>query len=281
MTDTLFKKTKLVIKACKLIVKNFPDALGIRIQQRIRKTITMINQNCNMAKKQAPVINWDITKKLAKSLWEDISVPRGSNITSIRARKAAATALILTAKSGARWIDVHRIMWQDLKFTSTNGHVIVQAPLRLSKNNLTNNMPQAYQWASSKSSDPEDCPWLSFKRWWIWCGRPKQGFVFSNGRGEQLCHKSTMSFVTRHANQKLGLTKPFIPTMHSGRVTHVLTLDKLNMSKRSIIRSMNWKTDTMINYYMNTRSMCSDGAPALKLASLKNGELQNLQKDLR
>ena len=172
-------------------------------------------------------------------------------------------------------------MWQDLKFKSENGHVIVQAPLRLSKNNLTNNIPQAYQWASSDSTDPYDCPWNMFKRWWIYCQRPKKGFVFSDRRGNQLCHKSTISFVTRHAKNKLGLPKHKIPTMHSGRVTHVLTLDKLNVSKRSIIRSLNWKTDTMINYYMNTRSMCSEGAPALKLASLKAGELQKLQKDLQ
>ena len=260
-------------------MKNFNDPLSTRILQRIRKTITVVNSTCNMAKKQAPVINWDITKRIAKSLWEDISVERGSNITSIRSRKAAATALILTAKSGARWIDIHRLHWQDLKFTSEGGHVIVQAPLRFSKNNLTNNVPQAYQWASADSNDPMDCPWQAFKRWWIYCGKPKHGHVFSNRRGKPLCHKSTLGFIQRKA-KKLGLPKFETPTGHSGRVTYVLSLDKLNVSKRSIIRSMNWRTDTMINYYMNTRSMCSKGAPALKMAALKEGELQRLQKDL-
>ena len=189
-------------------------------------------------------------------------------------------AIFLTAKSGARWIDLHRLRWEDLKFKSENGHVIVQAPLRFSKNNLTNNVPQAYQWASSNSENTDDCPWKVFKRWWYWCGKPRKGFVFSDGRGNQLCDKSTIDFVQRQAKHKLKLPKHQIPTKHSGRVTYVLTLDKLNVSKRSIIRSMNWRTDTMINYYMNTRSMCSKGAPALKLASLKDGELQSLQKDL-
>ena len=71
-----------------------------------------------------------------------------------------------------------------------------------------------------------------------------------------------------------------IPRKHSGRVTMALTLDKLKLSKRSIIRGLNWKTDTMVNYYMNTRSMCSDGAPAHKLSNLQAGQLQHLQEDL-
>ena len=279
MTETLFKKTLMVIKVCKLVSKNFNDVFAIRIQQRIRKTIMLVNQTCNMAKKQAPVIEWNITKKIAKSLWEDISVSRGSNITSIRNRKAAATALLLAHTSGGRWIDIHRMKWEDLKFKKTIDTMYVQAPLRFSKNNLTNNVPQALQWASSVSTDKSDCPWTIFRRWWIWCGRPTKGFVFANGAGKMLSGNSTIYHVQAHA-RKLNLPDHQIPRKHSGRVTMVLTLDKLNMSKRSIIRGLNWRTDTMVNYYMNTRSMCAKNAPSHRLSKLKAGQLSQLQKDL-
>ena len=232
-----------------------------------------------IAKKQAPVIEWNITKKIAKSLWEDISVSRGSNITSIRNRKAAATALLLAHTSGGRWIDIHRMKWEDLKFKKTIDTMYVQAPLRFSKNNLTNNVPQALQWASSVSTDKSDCPWTIFRRWWIWCGRPTKGFVFANGAGKMLSGNSTIYHVQAHA-RKLNLPDHQIPRKHSGRVTMVLTLDKLNMSKRSIIRGLNWRTDTMVNYYMNTRSMCAKNAPSHRLSKLKAGQLSQLQKDL-
>ena len=279
MTETLLKKSQMLIKACRLISRNFDDLMALRIQQRIRGTITMINQNCNMAKKQAPVIEWNITKKIAQGLWNDISVNRGSNITSIRNRKGAATALLLAFTSGARWIDLHRLKWEDLKFKSIDDMLYVQAPLRLSKNNLTNNLPQALQWASSKSTDKTDCPWTIFKRWWVWCGKPRHGFIFAKGDGQVMSGNTTIYHVQKQA-RKMGLPEHQIPRKHSGRVTMVLTLDKLNLSKRSIIRGLNWRTDTMVNYYMNTRSMCSKGAPSHRLAQLKSGQLQSLQEDL-
>ena len=81
------KKTKTVIKSLKIISKNWDDRTAIRIHQRIRKTIVMINENCHMEKKQAPVLEWSLAKKIAKSLWNDISVRQGSNIKMIRHRK--------------------------------------------------------------------------------------------------------------------------------------------------------------------------------------------------
>ena len=184
MTETLFKKTKLVIKACKMLSTNFEEAMALRIQQRIRKTIAMVNDTCHMQKRQAPVIDWDTTKKIAKKLWTDTSVRRGSSIKSIRKRKAAATALLLTATCGGRWIDIHRTHWEDLKFHIENSTRIVQAPLRFSKNNLTNNLPQTLTWASSSKALPEDCPWTIFKRWWNWCGKPTKGFIFADRMGK-------------------------------------------------------------------------------------------------
>ena len=71
-----------------------------------------------------------------------------------------------------------------------------------------------------------------------------------------------------------------VPRKHSGRVTFVLTLEKLNVSKRKIIRGMNWRSDQMLNYYMNRRDMRTDEAPAMRIAKLKPGQLASLQKDL-
>ena len=279
MTETLFKKTNLVIKACKLLSKNFEDVMGVRIHQRIRKTIKMINQNCLMTKKQAPVIPWNITKRIANCLWRDTSVPRGSNITTIRKRKAAATILLLVATSGGRWVDAHRLKWEDLIFKDDGETKFVQAPLRFSKNNLTNNLPQALSWAKSTSSNPSDCPWTIFQRWWIWCGRPKKGFIFSDRKGNQLNGNTTIYYVQQQA-KKLNLPDHHIPRKHSGRVTMILTLDKLNVNKRTIIRGMNWRTDQMINYYMNRRAMCSKGAPSHVLSKLENGQLNAIQEQL-
>ena len=280
MTETLLKKTQLVIKACKLLSPNFEEVMAIRINQRIRKTITMINGTCLMAKKQAPVIDWDTSKKIAKRLWNDISVGRGSSIASIRKRKAAATALLLTATCGGRWIDVHRIFWEDLKFHTENSIKIVQAPLRFSKNNLTNNIPQTLTWAKSKSTDHADCPWTILKRWWNWCGKPTKGPVFADRSGKPYKNGDATIYQVQTAAKALNLPDHQIPRRHSGRVTFVLTLEKLNVSKRKIIRGLNWRSDQMINYYMNRRDMRSSDAPALKIAKLKSGQLSELQQDL-
>ena len=232
-----------------------------------------------MAKKQAPVIPWNITKKIAYHLWRDTSIPRGSNINAIRNRKAAATVSLLAATSGGRWIDVHRIRWEDLTFKTENNTKYVQAPLRFSKNNLTNNIPQALTWAASQSSDPSDCPWTIFKRWWSWCGKPVKGFVFADRKGLPINGNTTIYHVQKQA-KKLNLPDHLIPRKHSGRVTMILTLDKLNVNKRTIIRGLNWRTDQMINYYMNKRAMKSKGAPSHTLSQLQSGQLNAIQEDL-
>ena len=280
MTETLLKKTKLVIKACKILSKNFEEAMALRIQQRIRRTINIVNSTCHMKKKQAPVIDWDTAKRIAKRLWNDTSVGRGSSVKSIRKRKAAATAFLLTTLCGGRWIDLHRIHWEDLKFHCENSKRIVQAPLRFSKNNLTNNLPQTLTWASNSHTAPEDCPWSIFKKWWYWCGKPRRGLVFSDRTGAAYKDGGPTYNQLWTAAKALNLPDSKVPRRHSGRVTFVLTLEKLNVSKRKIIRGMNWRSDQMLNYYMNRRDMRTSDAPALKIAALKPGQLSKLQSDL-
>ena len=233
-----------------------------------------------MKKRQAPVIDWDTVKLISNKLWTDTTVGRGSSVKSIRKRKAAATALLLVNTCGGRWIDLHRIHWEDLKFHIENSNRIVQAPLRLSKNNLTNNLPQTLTWATSMDTSPQDCPWTIFKRWWKWCGKPKRGFVFADRAGKVFRDGDPTIHQVQVAAKALNLPDHKVPRKHSGRVTYVLTLEKLNVSKRKIIRGMNWRSDQMLKYYMNRRDMRTAEAPALRIAKLKPGQLANIQKDL-
>lgn len=280
MTESLLKKTNIVVKILKMTMTPYDDLIGLRIHQRIRKVIKMINETCHMAKKQAPVVDYETIKKIAKSLWEDISVPRGSNIKAIRHRKAAATALLLSHKCGTRWKDLHRIHWEDLQFSCRAGKKVVQAALRLSKNNLCNDFPQALTWAENKTTSLEDCPWKVFKRWWSWCGKPKNGPIFANRDGSAISDGITFYHVKQHSTKKLRLPSHKNPTKHSGRVTTVLTLEQMNVSKRRIMRNMNWRSDQMVNYYMNRRDMQSENAPALLLSNMSPNQLKNIQKDL-
>ena len=280
MTETLSKKTQIVIKAMKLIAKHWDEPMTIRLQQRIQKTIIMINKSCHMKKKQAPAIPWSIIKKIYLQLWDDISVDRGSNIQAIRLRKAAATALALSNLGGSRWIDLHRIHWEDLMFSKSGNIKFVQAPLRMSKNNICNDFPQSLTWASSTEKDPTDCPWEIFRKWWVWNGKPKKGFVFADGKKKQISGDVTIYHAQARA-KKMGLPNHHIPRKHTGRVTTVLTLEQLNVSKRRIMRNMNWRSDQMVNYYMNRRDMLTKQAPPSVLAKTPIQKIIKIQKNLR
>ena len=233
-----------------------------------------------MKKKQAPAIPWSIIKRIYNQLWNDISVDRGSNINSVRLRKAAATALALSNLGGSRWVDLHRIRWEDLIFEKTGSTKFVQAPLRMSKNNICNDFPQSLTWASASDKSPDDCPWEIFKKWWLWCGKPKKGFVFANRRGHQLSGNVTIYHVQARA-KKMKLPNHHIPRKHTGRVTTVLTLEQLNISKRRIMRNMNWRSDQMVNYYMNRRDMLTQQAPASVLAKTPINKIIKIQKNLK
>ena len=179
MTERLLKKAKIVIKTMHLISNEFTVLHEQRLLQRIRSLICKINIELPMFKKQAPICAWAEAKKISEALWRDISVTSGSNVSMIRKRKAAATAIILASKTGARWIDVHRLRWEDLVFSKVDNTKFIQAKLRLSKNNIINDFPQSLTWASTTNTPPRDCPRAILKRWWKWCGCPEKGYIFS------------------------------------------------------------------------------------------------------
>ena len=279
MTESLLNKTKIVIKIMKLISNNFSFRHEQRLLHRIRNIIVEINTACPMFKKQAPVVTWAKVKLISKQLWADTSVDRGSNIAIIRKRKAAATAMVLAAKSGGRWIDIHRLRWEDITFTKNNNIHFVQARLRLSKNNLLNDFPQSLTWASAAKTPKDDCPRALLKRWWDWCGRPKKGFVFANKNKSAIQGNHTIYQVRRQA-VKLGFRKHEIPTKHSFRITMCLTLKAMGVDSDTINRFMNWRSEMMQSYYLNVRNMRQTNGPAHKLANLSVNEVALLQNNL-
>ena len=279
MTEHLLSKTKIVIKVMKMLSNDFTMIHEQRLLQRIRNVITHINLSCPMFKKQAPVVPWNIVKSIAKALWDDVSVAHGSNISIIRKRKAAATAMILASKSGGRWIDVHRLKWEDLDFSTVDNIKFITAKLRLSKNNIINDFPQSLTWASTKDTAKEDCPRVALKQWWYWCGKPKNGFIFSNVDKTQINGNHTIYQVQRQA-RLLGLRKSQIPTKHSFRITMCLTLKSLGVEPDTINRFMNWRSEMMQSYYLNIRNMRKNDAPAHKLANLSQKDFDLLQNNL-
>lgn len=262
-----------------MLTSEFDETIEIRILQRIKKVIIMINETCLMQKKQAPILDWNTAKLIAHRLWNDTTISQGASIKAIRKRKAAATALLLTNACGSRWQDLHRVRWEDLIFTCQNNKKIVQASLRLTKNNLCNDFPQSLTWTARDDGHLEDCPWEIFKRWWTWCKKPSRGLIFRERDGKPISGGTTIYYVRKQA-EELGLPNHKLPGKHSGRVTQVLTLEQMNVSKRRIMRSMNWRSDKMINYYMNRRDMRSDNAPATLRAKMTPAQLAKIQKDL-
>lgn len=279
MTSSLLNKTKIVIKVMKMISSSFNTIHEHRLLQRIRHVIATINLSLPMFKKQAPVIAWDQVKRLSRALWNDTTVPRGSNIRVIRFRKAAATVMILAAKSGGRWIDIHRLRWEDLHFSKVDNINFIQAKIRISKNNLTNDCPQSLTWATMANQTAPECPRATLKRWWEWCGKPTQGFIFSNVDKKPIKHTKTYYQVNTKA-LKLGFQPKKVPTMHSFRITMVLTLKSLGVDTDTINRFMNWRSDSMQAYYLNVRNMRQEGAPAHKLAQLSQDQFALLQNNL-
>ena len=279
MTESLLTKAKIVIKVMKLMSDQFTVIHEQRLLQRIRTVIVEINTNCPMFKKQAPVIEWSKVKLLVKHLWRDTSVVNGSNINIIRKRKAAATAMFLAAKSGGRWIDVHRLRWEDLKFSKIDNINFIQAKLRLSKNNIINDFPQSLTWASTTTMNAEDCPRAMLKKWWRWCGRPRTGLIFSTIDKKAINGNHTIYQVRRQAI-KLGFSKENIPTKHSFRITMCLTLKSMGVDPDTINRFMNWRSELMQSYYLNVRNMRKKEAPAHKIAKLSQRDLALLQNNL-
>ena len=279
MTKSLRRRLLVTQKALQTLMTSPPYVLIKRLEQKVMNVIKLINNMFDLQTKQAPLLRTADAFRIAKFLWDDISRTRGTKPTSIPLRKKAATALVLATLTGTRWIDLHRIHWEDIKFTNTGPAMVMWVNLRMTKNNLCNEVPQRLFWTSSSSTPAFRDPLMWLKRYWRFKGCPSRGIIFGPNDltlPDERWGNDTIGQVQRAA-RLLGFPTDEIPTKHSPRVTMVITLYNLGIESSRINRFLNWKTDRMQNHYINTRDSMALGAPAHRLATLSASEMSAVQ----
>ena len=278
MTISLKRRLQITIKAMKSL-SEFPLILERRLVNAIEKIIQDINLKFNLKTKQANFISTPTAMKIATILWTD-SDPR--RIRGEATRKKAAVALMMAAFTGGRWIDIHRLQWQDLKKSKTSTMLFITAEMRLSKNNLCNEVPQRLTWARSLNDHSTDNPITWIQRLWEYQGKPRKGFMFKAECDTTPIARwgdATIKQVRRVASQ-LNIPKSELPSKHSSRVTMAVTLFNMGTKEHRLNRFMNWKTSRMQERYINTRDNQLPGAPAHQLATLSKNALGQIQKHL-
>ena len=278
MTISLKRRTRLTIKVLKSL-SDFPLVLEKRLDNAIDRVIKDINIQFNLKTKQANFISTPLAIKIATILWtEDHPRRRRGDKT----RKKAATALMMAAFTGGRWIDIHRLKWEDLKKSRTSTILFISAEMRLSKNNLRNEVPQRLTWARPLNDESLDNPITWIQRLWVYQGRPRSGFIFQPENPSTPIERwgdATIKQVRRIASF-LNVPKSELPSMHSTRVTMAVTLFNMGTKKHRLNRFMNWKTSRMQERYINTRDSQLAGAPAHQLATISSRDLGRIQKHL-
>lgn len=279
-TKSLQRRLVVTLKALETLSSNVPYILLKRLEQKVMTVIQMVNNQFNLLTKQAPLLPMADAFRIANHLWHNESRTRGTTVNSIPTRKRAATVLVLASLSGARWIDLHRIHWNDIQFENDGVTKVMRVPLRMSKNNLCNEVPQRLFWMVSSSTTSARNPIKWLKRFWKWQGRPKSGFVFGptrHGIPNKNWGNDTIRQIQRTA-KLLGFPADKIPTKHSPRVTMAVTLYNLGVDAARINRFLNWKTGRMQEHYINTRDSQALGAPAHKLSTISASDMSAVQK---
>ena len=260
-------------------LSDFPLLLQKRLENTIDKVIRELNLHFNLKTKQASFISTPAALQVAHGLWNE-AAPRRRRGESTR--KKAATALVMAAFTGGRWIDIHRLQWQDLKKSRTSTMLFITAEMRLSKNNQCNEVPQRMVWARPLNDKSTENPITWIHRLWVYQGKPKSGFIFKPQNPRTKVERwgdATIEQVQQMA-EKLNIPTTELPSKHSARVTMAVTLFNMGVESQRINRFMNWKTSRMQERYINTRDSQLPGAPAHRLASISNRELAQIQKDL-
>ena len=280
ITKSLRRRLIITIKAVQTLTNEFPYILLKQLEHRVLRLIQRINHQFNFKPKQAPIIQSDDAFRIAHLLWNDETRTRGTTDSSILNRKKAATVTVLATLSGSRWIDLHRIHWEDIKIEKQAYATFLFIPLRMSKNNLCNEVPQRLFWGRTASTDPSRDPIKWLQRYWRYRGCPTRGFIFAPDNSDipdTTWGSHTIAQVQRAA-RLLNFSEDNLPTRHSFRVTMAITLYNLGVDPKRINRFMNWKTDRMQEYYVNTRDAQAIDAPAHRLALLSASELNSLQR---
>ena len=279
ITRSLRRRLYVTVKAVQTLTSDFPYIVLKQLEYRVLQLIQKINQQFDFSPKQAPIVSSNDAFKIAMQLWQDESRTRGTRSSSIKNRKKAAVATVLATLSGSRWMDLHRLHWEDVVIQRSNVAKFLFIKLRQSKNNLCNEVPQRLFWASTLHTDPARDPLKWLERYWQYCGRPKKGFIFgpeNNSVPDKTWGSSTIAQVRRSA-RLLGFPEDKIPTRHSFRVTMAITLYNLGVESSRINRFLNWKTNRMQEHYVNTRDQKAVGAPAHRLAVMSSRELKRIQ----
>ena len=280
MTQSLRRRLLVTQKALQTLMTDPPYILIKRLEQRIARVIYQINFKFNLQTKQAPLLPTNDAVKIANHLWNDESRTRGTRPQTIRLRKTAATVLMLASLSGSRWVDLHRLHWEDIRFEQIGPHRAMRIALRMSKNNLCNEVPQRLFWMASSSTPHDRNPILWLRRFWVWDNKPKKGLIFNlnqNSNTSEALGRSTILQVQRAA-KLLEFPADKIPTKHSARVTMAVTLYNLGVESSRINRFLNWKTGRMQEHYINTRDSLAIGAPAHRLSELSSSEFSAVQQ---
>ena len=280
MAKSLKRRLLVTIRAVQTLTNHFPYLMLKKLEFRVTRIIQKISQQFNFQPKQAPLIFTNDAFRIAQHLWEDETRTRGTRQISIRNRKKAAVVTVLASLSGSRWIDLHRLRWEDIKLESTPFAKFLYIGLRMSKNNLSNEVPQRLFWAVKTDTVQARNPIFWLQRFWNYQGRPSQGFMFNPENStipDTTWGSHTINQVRRSA-KILGFPENKWPTRHSFRVTMAITLYNMGIDSHRINRFMNWKTNRMQEHYVNTRDSKSIHAPANQLASLSSHELEVMQE---
>ena len=238
MTKSLKRRLLVTQKALQTLTSSPPYVMIKRLEQKVANVIFLINNLFDLQTKQAPILRTADAIRIATSLWADETRTRGTRPNSILLRKKAAAVLVLASLSGSRWIDLHRIHWQDLKFENTGVNTVMWIPLRMSKNNLCNEVPQRLFWTSSSSTPSNRDPIKWLKKYWVWKGRPSSGYIFgpeNKDLPDETWGSETIGQVQRYA-KLLGFPTDRIPTRHSPRVTMAITLYNMGVDSARINR---------------------------------------------
>ena len=279
ITRSLRRRLYVTVKAVQSLASEFPYLLLKQLEHRILKLIQKINHQFNFQPKQAPLIPTNDAFRIANHLWADESRTRGTRHTSILNRKKAATAVVLASLSGSRWMDLHRAHWEDVKIDRHPTTTFMFLSLRMSKNNLCNEVPQRLFWGSSATTEKNRDPIFWLQRYWRFRGCPRKGFIFGpeNSTAPDSTWGSHTILQVQRSAKLLGFPEDKIPTRHSFRVTMAITLYNLGVESSRINRFLNWKTGRMQEHYINTRDSKAIGAPAHRLSSLSVSEFDSLQ----
>ena len=267
VTTTIEKKYCHVVTAVKMITTKFNKTLELRLKQLVFDLIKTVNTEFHMRKRQAPFLSLKNARLVTKKLWTFVPKGRGFGDHSRKLRQEAALHLLISVIAGGRWNDIGNLRWEDVeKFEQKHGSFI-RIMIRRSKNNLCNEQPQCVTLKYNSSLAVTSCPVQLLKAVYRNNNRIGQGKIFT-----------TTSRARLKVTQDMCKSMNIKFTGHSGRVSMAVTLRASGFGKDEVRSYMNWKSDTMPDYYSNIRGQLAESAPANLIGD--NEKITKIQETL-